>query len=84
MMPDADYGFRPGAAPEMREDGQLFAHVATGQFGTCAAIKGGPNPSGGKNLERGLKSKLVRLPPRNNNSVRRPNKYQHSLSAIES
>jgi hypothetical protein len=39
VMPEADYGFKPGPAPEMRTYGQLFAHVATGQFGTCAAIK---------------------------------------------
>ena len=57
VMPDADYGFKPAAAPEMRTYGQLFAHVATGQFGTCAAIKGVPNPNEGKDLERDLKSK---------------------------
>lgn len=57
VMPDADYGFKPAAASEMRTYGQLFAHIATGQFSTCAAIKGVPNPSEGKNLERDLKSK---------------------------
>ena len=56
-MPEADYGFKPAAAPEMRTYGQLFAHVATGQFGSCATIKGVPNPAGGKSLERDLKSK---------------------------
>ena len=57
VMPEADYGFKPGPAPEMRTYGQLFAHVATGQFGTCAAIKGAPDPSEGKNFERDLKTK---------------------------
>lgn len=56
-MPEVDYGFKPAAAPEMRTYGQLFAHVATGQFDTCATVKGVPNPYGGKNLERDLKSK---------------------------
>ena len=49
MMPESDYGFRPAAAPEMRTFGQLFAHVAEGQFGTCATVRGVPNPVAGKN-----------------------------------
>jgi DinB superfamily len=57
MMPESDYEFRPGAAPEMRTFGQLFAHVAESQFGTCAAIRAVPNPVAGKNLERDLKTK---------------------------
>ncbi len=57
MMPEADYEFRPAASPEMRTFGQLFAHVAEGQFGTCATVRGVPNPAAGKNLERALKTK---------------------------
>ena len=57
MMPESDYGFRPGAAPEMRTFGQLFAHVAESQFGTCASLRAVPNPVAGKNLERDLKTK---------------------------
>jgi hypothetical protein len=57
MMPESDYGFRPGAAPEMRTFGQLFAHVAESQFGTCASLQSMPNPVAGKNLERDLKTK---------------------------
>jgi hypothetical protein len=57
MMPEADYGFRPAAAPDMRTYGQLFAHLADGQFATCATVKGVPNPAAGKNLERDLKTK---------------------------
>lgn len=56
-MPEADYGFKPGSMPEVRTYGQLFAHVADGQFGTCAAVKGVPSPNQGKNLEQELKTK---------------------------
>jgi hypothetical protein len=41
-MPDEHYGFRP--TPEIKPFGQLVAHVAMAQFGTCAALKGEPNP----------------------------------------
>jgi hypothetical protein len=50
-MPEADYSLKPGAMPEMRTFGQLFGHVAAGQFGICAAVKGVPNPMAGKTLE---------------------------------
>lgn len=56
-MSETDYGFKPSAMPEMRTFGQLFAHVAAAQFGTCAAVKGVPNPNMGKNLEQDLKTK---------------------------
>jgi len=56
-LADADYGFKPGSMPEVRTYGQLFAHVATAQFGTCAAVKGVPNPNMGKQLEQELKTK---------------------------
>jgi hypothetical protein len=56
-MPDSDYGSKPGAAPEMRTFGQLLAHVAAAQFGSCAAAKGVANPNQGKNLEQELKTK---------------------------
>ncbi|MGH8637384.1 MAG: DinB family protein, partial [Burkholderiales bacterium] len=42
-MPPADYAFRPTA--DIRPFGQLVAHVALAQFGTCAMLKGEPNPS---------------------------------------
>jgi len=41
-MPDADYAFKP--TPEVRPFGQLVAHVALSQFGTCAALKGDQAP----------------------------------------
>lgn len=56
-MPESDYALKPGTMPEVRTFGQLFAHVADGQFGTCAAVRGVPNPVAGRNLERELKSK---------------------------
>ena len=56
-MPEADYSFKPGTMPEVRTFGQLFAHVAAGQFGTCAAVKGIPNPVAGKRLEQELTTK---------------------------
>lgn len=56
-MPDADYAFKPGPAAELRTYGQLFAHVANSQFGSCAAALGQPNPNQGKNLEQELKTK---------------------------
>ena len=50
-MPEADYNLKPGAMPEVRTFGQLFGHVAAGQFGICAAVKGVPNPMATKTLE---------------------------------
>ena len=41
-MPDADYQFKP--TPEMRPFGQLIAHVALSQFGSCSTLKGEENP----------------------------------------
>jgi hypothetical protein len=57
-MPEADYGFKPGPMPEVRTFGQLFAHVAASQFRVCAAVRGVPNPSEGKNLSQELKTKV--------------------------
>jgi hypothetical protein len=56
-MPDADYGSKPSAMPEVRTFGQLFGHVANAQFGSCAAALGQPNPNQGHNLEQELKTK---------------------------
>jgi hypothetical protein len=50
-MSEADYGLKPGTMPEVRTFGQLFGHVAAGQFGVCAAVKGVSNPMGIKTLE---------------------------------
>jgi hypothetical protein len=56
-MPEADYTSKPSTMPEVRTYGQLFAHVATAQFGPCAAATGQPNPNQGRNLEMELKTK---------------------------
>jgi hypothetical protein len=56
-MPESDFGFKPGPAPELRTFGQLFAHVAAAQAGSCAAALGEPNPNQGHNLETELKTK---------------------------
>jgi len=56
-MPEADYMFKPGTAAELRTFGQLFAHTAQAQFGSCAAATGAPNPAQGRNLEQELKTK---------------------------
>jgi hypothetical protein len=55
-MPEADYSLRPGTMSEVRTFGQLFGHIAAGQFGICSAVKGVPNPVGSASLE-GFKSK---------------------------
>ena len=41
-MPEADYGFKP--TPEIRPFGQLVAHAALTQFGTCSLLKGETSP----------------------------------------
>ena len=56
-MPEADYNSKPSTMPEMRTYGQLFAHIAQAQFGTCAAVKKVPNPMMGRQLETELKTK---------------------------
>ena len=56
-MPEADYGFKPSTMTEVRTYGQLFAHVANAQYGSCAAAKGVANPNQGRNLEILLKTK---------------------------
>lgn len=56
-MPSADYDSKPSSMPEVRTYGQLFAHVADGQFSTCAAVKGVPNPNRSRHLERELTKK---------------------------
>jgi uncharacterized damage-inducible protein DinB len=39
-MPEANYSFKP--TTEVRPFGELVAHVALSQFGTCAVLKGEP------------------------------------------
>jgi len=48
-LTEADYAFKP--TPEIRSYGQLWGHVANFHYGTCAQVKGVPNPNQGNNLE---------------------------------
>jgi len=60
-MPEADYTFKPTA--DVRPFGQLVAHVALSQFGTCAALKGetaGPHKEDKEETAR-TKAELVSL-----------------------
>lgn len=60
-LAEADYGFKPSSMPEVRTFGQLFGHVANAQFGTCAAVKGVPNPNqGNDNEKKTTKAEIVK------------------------
>src|SRR3954469_58229 len=54
-MPDAGYTFKP--TTEVRPFGQLVAHVALSQFGTCAALKGDATPPHKDDKEETARSK---------------------------
>jgi uncharacterized damage-inducible protein DinB len=54
-MPDSAYAFKPTA--DVRPFGQLVAHVALSQFGTCAALKADPAPPHKYDKEDAARSK---------------------------
>lgn len=54
-MPEADYAFKP--TTEIRPFGQLIAHVALSQFGTCAALKSDPAPPHKDDKEEATRTK---------------------------
>ena len=54
-MPEADYAFKPTA--DVRPFGQLVAHVALSQFGTCSALKGDAAPPHKEDKEETARSK---------------------------
>lgn len=56
-MPEGAYGFKPSSMAEVRTFGQIFAHIASSQYDTCAKVRGVPNPNEGRHLEQDLKSK---------------------------
>lgn len=56
-MPEAHYGSKPSAMPDVRTFAQVIAHIAESQFDTCARVKNVPSPSQGKHLEQDLKTK---------------------------
>lgn len=53
-VPEAEYAFRP--TPDVRTMGELFAHVANGQFNYCSIAKGEPNPNK-EDIEKTKKTK---------------------------
>ena len=54
-MPAEHFSFRP--APEVRTYAELFAHTIDTQDFYCNAVKGGPNPLAGRNLEKSVTDK---------------------------
>ena len=54
-MPAEHFSFRP--TPEVRTYAELFAHTIDTQYFYCNAVKGGPNPLAGKNLEKSVTDK---------------------------
>jgi uncharacterized damage-inducible protein DinB len=49
-MPEADFAFKP--TPNVRSFAQLFTHVATSNFGACAAVKGETNPNQDNSIDQ--------------------------------
>ncbi|MDQ3071113.1 MAG: DinB family protein [Acidobacteriota bacterium] len=49
MMTEADYGFKP--TPAQRTFGELVAHIAQANFGSCSAMLSQPTPVQGRNLQ---------------------------------
>lgn len=53
IMPESDYGLKVVPVAEVRTFGQVLGHQADNQLGTCATLKGVPNPNqGGSNNEQ--------------------------------
>jgi|RhiMetdeSRZDD1v2_1073273.scaffolds.fasta_scaffold566878_2 hypothetical protein len=55
-MPEADYGYKPSEMNDVRTYAAVIAHAADGMFGTCARVKGVPNP------QPDVEKKLTRKP----------------------
>jgi len=51
-MPEADYGFKVVPVNEVRTFGQWLGHQTDNQLGTCATLRGVPNPMQGTTNER--------------------------------
>ena len=54
-MPAEHFSFRP--TPEVRTYAELFAHTIETQYFFCNAVKGGTDPSAGKQLEKTVTDK---------------------------
>ncbi len=53
IMPESDYGLKVVPVAEVRTFGQWLGHQTDNQLGTCATLKGVPNPNqGGSNNEQ--------------------------------
>ena len=57
-MPEANYAFKLVPIAEVRTYGQWFGHQADNQFGTCATLKGVPNPAQGNSNEQKWTTKV--------------------------
>jgi hypothetical protein len=58
IMPEADYSMKLVPVSEVRTFGQSLGHQTDNQLGTCATLKGVPNPNqGGPNNEQKWKTK---------------------------
>ncbi len=51
-MPEALYGMRPGAQPEVRTFGQLIGHLANFNYRWCSDAKGEKNPMEESDFEK--------------------------------
>jgi hypothetical protein len=60
-MPEADFASRPSTMPEVRTFAQVLSHIAESQFGTCASLRGEPNPMAGRRLEKELTTRKAVL-----------------------
>ncbi len=49
-MPAEHFSFRP--SPDVRTYAELFGHTMQAQYGYCSTVKGVPNPTAGKELEK--------------------------------
>ena len=49
-MPAEHFSFRP--SPDVRTYAELFGHTMQAQYGYCSVVKGVPNPTAGKELEK--------------------------------
>jgi uncharacterized damage-inducible protein DinB len=49
-MPAEHFSFRP--SPDVRTYAELFGHTMQAQYGYCSTVKGVPNPTIGKELEK--------------------------------
>jgi hypothetical protein len=59
-MPEADYAFKPSPMAEARAYGAVIAHAADGMFGTCARLRGVPNPQPDVEKTRTRKAEIVK------------------------